>query len=246
MRFRILILCLLSLLFTVSCNHYENEGDAVYYKSWNEAEGSRIKTLYGVDPQKFHVLKYDRYAKDDRLVFFDGDTVKGADAKSFEAIGEFYGRDKYRGYSGGDSIRSSKGATFKIIDSDYSTDGKDIFYDTIPLKVVSVKKFKFVFNLGEKDWARWTTDGKYYYFMNFKVPSGDYGHMILYKNSGGLSKDRNWVYFRDHRLNYDDSGKMVVDTIDVRSFKVTGYLECRDKYGCFNVFHGREKCDPGH
>ena len=26
------------------------------------------------------------------------------------------------------------------------------------------------------------------------------------------------------------------------SFTSTGFLECRDKYSCFNVFHGRETC----
>jgi len=242
MRFRNLLVCLLLFLVTVSCNHYENNGDSVYYKSWNEGQGSRIKTLYGVDPKKFHLLKYDRYAKDDRLVFFDGDTVQGADATSFEAIGEYYAKDKYHGYYGKDSIRTSRGASFKIIDSYYSTDDNDIFYDTIPLNVVSTQKFRFVFNSGEQAWARWTTDGKYYYYMNFRIPSYDYNNVVLYKNSGGIARDKRWVYFLNRKLNYDDGGKLAIDTIDIPTFKVTGYLDCRDKNGCINVFHGREKC----
>ncbi len=78
--------------------------------------------------------------------------------------------------------------------------------------------------------------------MNFKVPSDDFRHMTVYKNSGGLAKDRKWVYFLDHRINYNDSGRWVIDTVDVTSFVVTGFLECRDKYGCINPYHGREHC----
>jgi len=244
-----LLFSLLSLFLIVlieSCNHYENDGSTVYYKSWNEGTGSSKKELTGVDAEKFHVLTYDRYAKDDHIVFFDGNLIKGADAKTFEAIGEIYGRDKYRGYYAGDSIRSSNGPTFKIIDSYYSTDSKDIFYRTNPLKVVSVKKFKFVFDSDKSDYQRWATDGQFYYFMDCKIPSDDYNHVILYKNSGGIAKDRKWAYYLDRKLNYNDSGKRMIDTIDITTFKVTGYLDCRDKYGCINIYHGRENCEPGN
>lgn len=129
-----------------------------------------------------------------------------------------------------------------MINDYYTTDGHDVFFMTNPLKVTSVKSFRFVFASGEQEWERWTTDGKFYYIQNCKVPSADYTHMILYKNSDGLSKDRKYAYFRDHKLNYDYNGNKIIDTIDINSFKVTGYLECGDKYGCINPFHGREKC----
>lgn len=46
---------------------------------------------------------------------------------------------------------------------------------------------------------------------------------------------------QDHRLIFDEE-KKIAETSDIPSFTVTGYLECRDKYGCVNVFHGRENC----
>jgi hypothetical protein len=106
--------------------------------------------------------------------------------------------------------------------------------------MVDPPNFKFVY--GEGDYQCWTTDGKYYYYNNYKVPSDDYANLIIYEKSGGISKDRHWVYFLDHKLNYDIDGKKVVDTIDVGSFKVMGYIQCTDKWGCLNVFHGRQKC----
>ena len=245
MRSKYLILTFLFMvIFFLSCNHYDNEGDAVYYKSWNEAEGSSVHKLFGVNPNKFRILEYGTYAKDDRLVFYNGDSVKDADAQSFEALGDFYAKDKYRGYYGKDSIKTSRGLTFKIIDSYYSTDGRDIFFMQDPLKVTSIKNFRFVFDSGENQWERWATDGKYYYIKKFKVPSNDYKHIVLYKNSGGISKDSQWAYCDGRKLNYDDSGKRIIDTLDIISFKVKGYLDCRDKFGCINPFHGREKCDP--
>ncbi|MGZ3765313.1 MAG: DKNYY domain-containing protein [Mucilaginibacter sp.] len=243
-RYLALIFIFIAMIFA-SCNHYDNEGDGVYYKSWNEGTGSSIRTLYGVNPKKFRVLKNDDYAKDDHLVFYKGDSVKGADAKTFQSLGDFYARDKFRGYYGKDSIKSSRGRTFKIIDSYYSTDGNDIFYDTIPLKVVSTKNFRYVFWTGESDYQRWTTDGKYYYYTSYKVPSDDYKNMVLYKNSGGISKDSKWAFYLNHKLNYNQNGKRIVDTIDVASFKVTGFIECHDKYGCISVEGGRENCEPG-
>ena len=233
---------LVPILFYTSCaTGYYNDGSAVYYKHWNEGSGAQQDRLKA-DPKTFRVLKFDRYAKDKQHVFYNGSLIKEADAASFEAIGSFYARDKNSGYYGGDKVKQSVGAGFSIIDDYYSTDGKDVFYTTDALGVANPKQFRFVYKEENQETERWATDGQYYYFKSYKVPSDDYAHMTLYRNSGGLSKDSKWVYFRDHKLNYNLEGKKVVDTIDVASFTVSGYLKCRDKDGCFNVFHGREAC----
>jgi hypothetical protein len=232
---------LVAFLFLTGCSTgYENDGNAVYYKYWNEGSGSH-KDKLDADPKTFKVLKDDSYAKDKQRVFYKGDIIEGADAATFEALDEWYAKDKNKGYYGVHSVISSKGQDFRVIDAYYSTDGENIFYDTIPLNVCSVKTFRFVFN-DENETARWTTDGCYYYYMNYKVPSTDYANLQVYKNSGGLSKDKNYVFFLDRKLNYDMEGKKVVDSIDAASFTVTGFLECHDKWGCFNPYHGRKNC----
>lgn len=228
------------LLTLVGCSTgYDNNGNAVYYKDWNEGSGQHNYKI-DADPKTFKILKFEKYAKDEKSVFYEGKRINGADAATFEAIGEFYARDKNTGYYGKDTVKNSNGKTFTVINAYYSTDGKDYFYETDPLKMADPKNFKFVYGEGDNDC--WTTDGKYYYFNNYKVPSDDYANLTIYEKGGGISKDRNWAYFLDHKLNYDIDGKKVVDTIDVASFKVTGFIECRDKYGCLNVYHGREKC----
>ena len=235
-----ILLGLLTVTFFSCSTGYKNEGDVVYYEHWNEGSGQH-KNKIDADPKTFKVLKFDTYAKDGNSVFYQGEKIIGADVKTFEALGDFYAKDKKFGWYGKDTIQTSNGTTFKVINSYYSTDGYDYFFTTDPLRMVSPKNFKFVH--GEGDIESWTTDGKFYYYKNYKVPSDDYDNLKIYPESGGISNDKHWAYFLDHKLNYDTDGKWVVDTIDIPTFKVTGFIECRDKYGCFNVYHGRDKCD---
>ena len=231
---------LISLIFLGCSTGYKNEGNAVYYEHWNEGSGQH-KDKIDADPRTFQILNFDAYAKDDISVFYQGEKIIGADSKTFEALGDYYAKDKNFGWYGKDTIKTAIGKTFKVINAYYSTDGIDVFYTTSPLKMSEPKNFRFVY--GEGDYESWTTDGKNYYCRNYKVPSDDYENLKIYPKGGGISNDRHWAYFLDHKLNYDTDGKWVVDTIDIATFKVTGYIECRDKYGCFNVFHGRKKCE---
>lgn len=234
------IWAVLSLLTLLGCSTgYKSERDGVYYEHWNEGSGQH-KERIDANPETFRVLKFTPYAKDDKNVFYQGEIIAGADAPSFEAIDEWYAKDKNVGYSGKYPIKNSDGKQFKSINADFSTDGKDYYYDTFALHMVDPNNFKFVYGKSGDD--SWTTDGKYYYYKNYRVPSDDYQNVKIYPKSGGISSDRHWVYFLDHKLNYDINGQRVVDTIDIASFQVTGYIECRDKYSCFNVYHGREKC----
>ncbi|MFM7016683.1 MAG: DKNYY domain-containing protein [Bacteroidota bacterium] len=227
------------ILITACSSGYKIEGDKVYYEYANEAHGQQ-KVLLKADAKTFQVLKHEGYAKDAHTVFYYGKELKGADVNSFESLGDFYARDKNVGWYSMDSIKGSHGPTLKIVNDYYSTDGSDYFYTSFPLHITNVQKFKFV--IGENDYQCWTTDGAFYYFNQYKVPSFDYNHFIIYPKSGGLSRDQKWVYFYNHRLNVDENGKTIVDTIDAATMKSNGYLDARDKWGCINVYHGREKC----
>jgi hypothetical protein len=239
-----IVLILIIVLTLSSCNKYSVENDSVYYNSWNEGSGSHKNQLVGVNPKTFEILEYDNYAKDDKLVFYNGQIIKGVDALTFTALGDIYAKDKNKGYYAGNSIESSKGKSFKIIDSYYSTDGFDIFHTTKALKVCSTKAFKFVYNdHSENEWERWTTDGCYYYFGYLKIPSNDYKNITLFKGSAGFAKDKLWIYYGNRKLNYDENGKKILDTVDLKTFTVSNYLDCKDKFGCINAYHGREKCN---
>lgn len=231
------------LLSVSSCSTgYVVENDGVYYESWNESSGQLHKLIQGADPKTFIKFKFDEYGKDKNLVYYQGKPLIYADAATFTAIGEWYAKDKFRGYYAGDSILSSTGINFKIIDSYYSTDGKDVFHTTKPLHVCNTKNFKFVYTDEKNTWERWTTDGCYYYFREYKIPSEDYKNVQLFKDVGGFAKDKKWVYYLDRKINFDKNGKKIIENVDVETFQVTDFLECRDKYGCINPYSGREDC----
>lgn len=237
-----LFIILISIIFG-ACNGYLVENGKVYYKSSNEAQGIVKRHLKNADASTFEILQNDDYARDKNFVFYQGNRVEGADPSTFEYVADLYAKDKNRAYYAGDSIESSSSKGFKIIDSYYSADNTDVYYTTKPLKVCSVSNFKIFENDNNRSkYQRWSTDGCFYYFMNFKIPSNDYINVQYLKETAGFAKDKMWVYFLDRKINYNDSGKQIIDTVDVASFTVTDYIDCKDKYGCINVFHGREEC----
>lgn len=121
-KFKDIILSFSILLFAACSTGYDNDGNTVYYNSWNEGSGQH-KEKINANSRTFTILQFNRYAKDDHYVFYDGEAIDGADAKTFKSIGEFYAKDKYRGYYGNEPIKNSFGPTFKNIDSYYSSDG---------------------------------------------------------------------------------------------------------------------------
>ena len=234
---------LLALALT-SCTGYVIEDNKVFYKSANEARGIVKRYLKSADASTFKILNNSEYAKDKSFVFYHGNLIGGADPETFEFIGDLYAKDKNRAYYSGDSIESSSSFGFRIIDSYYSADNKNIFYTTKPLNVCSVTQFKIFENSrNEAEYQRWATDGCFYYFMNFKIPSDDYKNVTYFKGSAGIAKDKRWVYMMDRIINFNDSGVKIIDTVDVATFTVSNYMDCRDKFGCINVYHGRGECE---
>ncbi|MFZ9956226.1 MAG: DKNYY domain-containing protein [Flavobacteriales bacterium] len=239
-----LYIFIISILSLTACNDYIVENDGVYYKDWNESRGFKKRLLKELDPETFETLDNDDYGKDSKLVYYKGNPIIGADALTFEFIGDLYATDKNRAYYAGKTIQNSSNKEFKIIDSYYSSDYKDIYYTTEPLHVSSVKNFKIFPNSNnDSEYQRWSTDGYHYFFMNFKIPSNDYKNIYLFKESAGFAKDRKWVYMMSRKLNFDDEGKKIIDTIDVATFRVNNYIDCEDKFGCINPYLGRQECN---
>ncbi|MEZ4804716.1 MAG: DKNYY domain-containing protein [Bacteroidia bacterium] len=236
-------IALVILFILTGCSGYVVEDEGVYYKDWNEARGSSKRLLKDLDPKTFEVLDDDDYGKDFKFVYYHGNPIIGADPKTFKVVGDQYAIDKNRAYYAGLAIETSSSKGFKIIDSYYSCDNKDYYYTTKPLHVCSTKDFKIFPNPNnESEYQRWATDGCYYYYMNFKIPSDDYKNVTLFKGSHGFAKDKSWVYCMDRKINFDAEGNKIIDTVDVATFTVTNYLDCRDKFGCINPYHGREDC----
>lgn len=227
----------------MNCTGYNVERDAVYYKEFDESRGSSQRVIKDADPESFEILEYE-YGKDYKHVFYQGKMIPGADPSTFKPLTRLYAVDKFRGYYSGDSIALSTANGFTIIDAYFSKDISNVFYTVEPLNVCSVENFVIYPNKIEEDiLERWSTDGCFYYFNNFRIPSTDYENIKFFAGSAGFAKDKRWVYYRDRKINYNKEGLRIIDTVDVETFIVKDYLDCSDKFGCINVFHGRKNCN---
>jgi hypothetical protein len=194
---------LLQAIVLASCTGYNIERDGVYYKRFDEASGPSKGLIEDADPESFVILEYE-YGKDKEHVFYQGRIIPGADPSSFKPLTRLYSNDKFRGYYCGDSIAFSTANGFVIIDDYYSKDKHDVFYTTKSLHVCSIDNF-FIYpnKIEEDDLERWSTDGCFYYFKNFKVPSTDYNNIKFFMGSAGFAKDKQWVYYLDRKINYN-------------------------------------------
>jgi hypothetical protein len=69
MKSRLNIIIGLIVLTLASCSTgYNNDGNGVYYKHWNEGSGQHEDKI-DANPKTFKVLQFDKYAKDDKRFF---------------------------------------------------------------------------------------------------------------------------------------------------------------------------------
>ncbi len=230
-------------LFIYACKGYEVKDGQVYYKDWNEARGTLERVISEADAQTFEILGNDEYARDKNYVFYHGQIVSGADPGSFIPIEGLFAVDKDRAYYSGDSITGSSSQDFKVLGGSYSADYKDVYLKIKPMNVCSVKDFKFIEATDDKRFfTRWSTDGCHYFYMEYKVPSDDYEKIKIYPKGNGFSTDGTHIYYCGRNIMFNGEGERILDTVDLATFEVDG-IDCRDKYGCINVFHGRKFCE---
>lgn len=229
----------------VSCNSkYEIKDGQVYYRFWSFGQGGWNElVLEDVELESFIVIyeEDNLYAKDESNVFFNNKIIPGADPKTFKPIKQGYAVDAERVYYYNDSIANSSPEEFEIIDKDFSKNYQNVFYRTKPLNVCSVADFYFVFPDERNILGCWSTDGCFYYFNNYKVPSNDYKNIVVYKGSHGISRDNEYVYEFDknyfetnkRKVFLKEKGLIVEDTIDINTFTVENHM-LKDKFGRIN------------
>lgn len=232
---------LILILLILSCSPYDIRKDGVYYIEWNTGQGRVERKISNADKNTFKHIK-GRYGKDKNFVFFKRKIIEGADPNTFERLKRGYSIDKYRAYYYGDSITSSSCKQFEIINNYYSKDYRNIYYKNQALNVCSVKNFEFVFHDSiENSYRRWTRDGCNYFINNVKVPSSEYDNLIVYPKSGGISSDSKYVYHFNRNIYYNSIGVKILDTIDINTFEVYGFIKCRDKYGRINLYDEKKQ-----
>lgn len=239
------LLTILIILNLFSCSsEYEKRDEKVYYKYWNFGLGGwNEKVVENADLESFSEIKADDnlYGKDDFNVYYENEIITGADPNTFKTLKKGYAIDAKRVYYYNDSIENSDPKEFEVIDYDFSKNHQNVFYKNKSLNVCSVDNFTFVFPNEDNVLGRWSTDGCYYYYNNFKVPSDDYQNIVVYKNSHGISRDNKYIYefdknyFETHtrQVFIKETGATVKDTIDIKSFSIENNI-LTDKFGRIN------------
>lgn len=142
-------------------NYYAKDKNSVY---------SRHKKIKGANPKTIKVLNI-AYIKDDKTVFSDfsfSNTLKNADVKSFEALGEYYGKDKNNVYLMGEKIKKADVKTFQIISEEsfnhYSKDKNNVYLETYIIEGADPKTFEII-----KEKPTYSKDKKYLYYSGKKI-----------------------------------------------------------------------------
>ena len=178
------------ILANLGMAEYVKRNNEIYYKYSKEDDiGIKVKN---VDLNTFKILN-DRYAKDDKSVYFSGNkSYEDVDSKTFEVLPSYYSKDKNNVYRPiNEWIRKINGAnpkTIKALNEFYSKDDKNVFYGSD--KILNADVNSFVVLEGDHSYAK---DKNSVYYSGEKI-EGANPKTFKIISDGMYSKDDKNVY----------------------------------------------------
>ncbi len=177
-------------------NYYAKDKNSVY---------SRHKKIKGANPKTIKVLNI-AYIKDDKTVFSDfsfSNTLKNADVESFEALGEYYGKDKNNVYLMGEKIKKADVKTFQVISEEsfnhYSKDKNNVYLETYIIEGADPKTFEII-----KEKPTYSKDKKYLYYSGKKIDEIKDNLKIMSAGVLDIIKNGNRIYANGNRLDIEN------------------------------------------
>ena len=177
-------------------NYYAKDKNSVY---------SRHKKIKGANPKTIKVLNI-AYIKDDKTVFSDfsfSNTLKNADVKSFEALGQYYGKDKNNVYLMGEKIKKADVKTFQVISEEsfnhYSKDKNNVYLETYIIEGADPKTFEII-----KEEPSYSKDKKYLYYSGKKIDEIRDNLKIMSAGIFGIIINGNKIYANGSRLDIEN------------------------------------------
>ncbi|WP_428661125.1 DKNYY domain-containing protein [Runella sp.] len=149
----------------------------------------------------------DNYGKDKHYVFLSGKVIENADPATFVFLGGSYSKDKNHGYTR-DEIISTDAAHFEIVPNPEET----------PTNVTA-------------QGIAYAKDSRYIYKGNFKITNADPAtfEFVPMFNGYYVCRDKNYVFWQDNPL----------EGIDGQSFKRVSEMYFKDKNGVWSISLGR-------
>ena len=177
-------------------NYYAKDKNSVY---------SRHKKIKGANPKTIKILNI-AYVKDDKTVFSNfsfSNTLKNADVKSFEALGQYYGKDKNNVYLMGEKIKKADVKTFQVISEEffnhYSKDKNNVYLETYIIEGANPETFEII-----KEKPTYSKDKKYLYYSGKKIDEIKDNLKIMSAGIFGIIINGNRIYANGNRLDIEN------------------------------------------
>lgn len=183
------------------------------------------KKILGVDANSFIALdKENGYAKDKNTVYYFGQKVEGANAKTFEVISDGeYSKDDKNVYASGEIIKGADPKTFReFSETSYSRDKNNLYYyygEDKFLGKIDENNFEFLDDFIIRN-------GNEIYFYGNKLKLKDAKKFKLIKNTGIMTTSKIIVYGKDDENVYvitpdDAPGNIrIIENADKDTFEV--------------------------
>lgn len=177
-------------------NYYAKDKNSVY---------AGHKKIKGANPKTIKVLNI-AYIKDDKTVFSDfsfSNTLKNADVKSFETLGQYYGKDKNNVYLMGEKIKKADVKTFQVISEEsfkhYSKDKNNVYLETYIIEGADPKTFEII-----KEEPSYSKDKKYLYYSGKKIDEIKDNLKIMSAGVLDIIKNGNRIYANGNSLDIEN------------------------------------------
>ena len=177
-------------------NYYAKDKNSVY---------SGHKKIKGANPKTIKVLNI-AYVKDDKTVFSNfsfSNTLKNADVNSFEALGQYYGKDKNNVYLMGEKIKKADVKTFQVISEEffnhYSKDKNNVYLETYIIEGANPETFEII-----KEKPSYSKDKKHLYYSGKKIDEIKDNLKIMSAGVLDIIKNGNRIYANGNRLDIEN------------------------------------------
>jgi hypothetical protein len=214
-----ILFILFSICLSACASGYQPSGGGYVFVSWNESAGKVEVPVVGADRATFEIFDQNGYAKDAQQVYFEGRTVEGAQAATFEAVSKLYGKDAAGVYYQGRVLPGAEPGSFKVINLQWGQDAGDVYFQDRPLEACDPETFELL-----KD--SWQKDSQCAYREGRKLPNADAASFEVL----------NYWFAKDRYQVYDDIPR-VIPGADAATFKLRpGICQvcAQDKNHCYS------------
>lgn len=237
MKKKIFVLCTNIFVFVIltSCGSQytiDESKNVVIRNTWNAGMGSQQMVVEGADAKTFKMIKIkdsNRFARDKNYVYYEGERILGADPNTFTAFGPNYRDEKcvFRFIDGKiKPLLGSNPEKFKVLDSSYSIDDKQVFYFNDGFSPRDIATFEVI---NDRAWSR---DKDAYYWGALEVKGADRETFKILDPSL-FAQDKNYLYWYG----------CVIKDCNVKKFVCTGHNTGHDdkfEFKFYSIYETKE------